>query len=457
MDDSPVSSLEFFNQTTLHPLGLAAVLICGLALLVLPRRCTVCPLIVVACFVATSQRIVVFGLDFNLLRIMVLFGWLRVLFRGESRQLVWKPLDSVMLAWAVSAVLMFTASRGTFDAFVNRLGFVYDAFGMYFFFRCVVRGWEDVRATTTGLALISIPVAILFLVESETGRNAFSFFGGVREFTLIRHGRLRCQGAFAHSILAGCFWAAVVPLMAAGWWAAGRRRLLALVGLTASLIIVVCSSSSTPVGATLNGVLAALLFPLRRHMRTLRWTALLLLGSLHLVMKAPVWHLIARVQFVGGSTSWHRYNLINKAINHFGDWWVLGLPADGSIGVDDITNQYVLEGLRGGFLTMVLFLLVVALAFQGVGRIWRTVEHSRPHLALAWALGVALWVHCVSFIGVSYFGQIIVIWYLQLAIIGSLVPAAAARLASAGSRPRPLVPVRWPPRLGFCDQIGGRA
>ena len=39
--------------------------------------------------------------------------------------------------------------------------------------------------------------------------------GGVPEITVVREGRLRCQGAFAHPILAGCFWAEQLPLIAA--------------------------------------------------------------------------------------------------------------------------------------------------------------------------------------------------------------------------------------------------
>ena len=42
--------------------------------------------------------------------------------------------------------------------------------------------------------------------------------------------------------------------------------------------------------------------------------------------------------------------------------------------------------------------------------------------AISWALGVALLVHSMSFISISYWGQIHMIWYLLLAMIGSLAP-----------------------------------
>ncbi len=431
MDDKPFWYNEFKDQTTLHPLGLAVLLACGLLTIVLPRRHAVWPMLVVACFVAPAQRIVVFNLDFTLLRVMVIFGWLRVLSRKEWCALTLRSIDWAILAWAVSGVVMHMMQRATLDALINRLGYAYDAAGMYFVFRCLIRDWRDARTVIGGLAVISIPVAIAFVIENRTGRNAFAFFGGVPEITVIRDGRLRCQGAFAHPILAGCFWAAIIPMVAAGWWTAGRHRLLAIVGTVTSLIIVTCSSSSTPVGALINGAIAALLFPVRRHMRLIRLGAVLILVALHLVMKAPVWHLIARVQFVGGSTSWHRFYVIDQAINHFDKWWLLGLPGGVYIGFEDCTNQYVAEGLKAGILTLWLFFVLLVLAFKGIGRMWRAAEGNTPRIALAWAIGVSLWVHCVSFIGVSYFGQIIVVWYLQLAFIGSLASKPQSAFAQA--------------------------
>ena len=73
----------WFNQTTLHPLGIIAILLLGVATIVVPRRYALVPALVVACFVAPAQRVVLATLDFNFLRIMVFFGWARVLLRGE--------------------------------------------------------------------------------------------------------------------------------------------------------------------------------------------------------------------------------------------------------------------------------------------------------------------------------------------------------------------------------------
>ena len=407
----------------LHPLAIVAVLLLGLALMVLPRRYAVLPMIIMACFVSSRQRLVIATLDFDLLRILVLFGCARLVLRNDTVAFRWNLTDKAIVFWTTIALVLYTVRIGTSDALVNRLGHSFDALGMYFLFRCLVRSWEDVDQVILGCIWISVPVALFFLLERSTGRNLFSVFGGVSAITVIRHGRLRCQGAFSHPILAGCFWASLMPLFAAQWWKSGGGKKWAVTGVITSSVIVFCCASSTPVFGVLAVIIGAATFYVRRHMKIVRWAVIVILTGLHLVMHAPVWHLIARVSAVGGSVSWHRYNLINQAVNHLGEWCLLGITATGHWGVTDITNQYILEGLGGGLTTLVLFVTIIVLSFKKVGILWRQWSDDQYRLALCWALGVSLFVHCMQFLGVSYFGQIYMVWYLLLAMIASIASA----------------------------------
>lgn len=412
------------NQTIVHPLGLLAVVVLGLCILLVPRRWSVIPLLVMACFVPSAQRIVIATLDFSFLRIMVLFGVMRLILHKEYLSFIWRPLDTAMVMWTISAMLFYTMRESSFGAFVNRLGFGFDALGMYFLFRCLIKDWTDVDHIVLGYIWIGVIISIFFLLENRTRRNVFSIFGGVPPITSIRQGRLRCQGAFSHPILAGCFWASLMPLMAAYWWKSIKDKSLAITGLIASLIIVICCASSTPVVGVISGLIGGGAFFFRRSMRPIRWGVFLTLFALHLIMDKPVWHLICRFSAVGGSTGWHRYKLLNGAITHFKDWWFWGCSGQRvyswGVHAGDITNQYVLEGVRGGFFTLCLFVAVLVYAFKDVGKLWRHQTHNPYRLALAWALGVSLFVHCMNYIGVSYFGQMHILWYLLLAIIGSL-------------------------------------
>ncbi len=74
-------------------------------------------------------------------------------------------------------------------------------------------------------------------------------------------------------------------------------------------------------------------------------------------MEAPVWHLISRVSLASGSTSYFRYQLIDHFFRRFSEWAVVGTrsTAHWFWGAQDITNQYILEAVRGGLVTLICF------------------------------------------------------------------------------------------------------
>jgi hypothetical protein len=59
VDPGNIFDRDYYGATVLHPIGLAAVLVFGIAMCLLPRRHAVWPVIAMACFVAPAQRIVV--------------------------------------------------------------------------------------------------------------------------------------------------------------------------------------------------------------------------------------------------------------------------------------------------------------------------------------------------------------------------------------------------------------
>jgi len=415
------------NQTNLHPVALGVLIVLGLATLLARRRNALIPIVLMACFVPQSQRIVIATLDFTMLRLMVLVCVLRISTRGEARALRFGPLDSLVLAWAMVSFAAYCTLRGTVSAFVFQTGLIFDQLGFYFVFRCLLRDWQDLDRLSwmaSWAAIVSLP---FFVVENLTGRNVFAFFGGVSPFTIVREGRMRCQGPFAHAIMAGCFWAVLLPLVASRWWRPGGKA-LAVASSTAILGIVYCSASSTPVFAVAAAILGAGMFTMRRHMRLARWTAVVFIVIVHFAREQPVWHLISRISAVGGSTSYHRYRLIDAAIRQFPEWALLGTESTAHWGwyLFDVTNHYVGEAVRGGALTLALFLAYIVVSFGTVGRLWRAQRGSRYRTAMAWALGVSLFAHCSMFMGVSNFAeQGLCIWFLVVAALGSLGSSAA--------------------------------
>jgi hypothetical protein len=412
---------SYHNVTTLHPLAIAMLAVMSVWMLLSPRRQALLPLLLISCFVSPAQRVVLGGLDFTLTKLLILVGTTRIVLRGELRWPRWNGVDTALFAWVMANGAAYVALRGSFDAVVNRVGFAYDVLGLWLLFRVLVRDWRDVDALIRFVPWLALPVAAVFAIEQSTGHNAFAVFGGVDEITRLREGKLRCQGAFAHPIVAGVFWASLVPLCAAAVRARVLRRPAAAAALAAAVYIVFACASSTPLLGFLVVAGAFAAYPLRRHFGLLRLAAVGLVVLVHFVREKPVWHLMSRIDLSGGSTGYHRFVLIDGAIRHPGEWAALGSTDAEFIapGFVDITNQYVLEGLRGGLAALLLFALSLFLAFRLVGRTLRGPLPPERRL-LVYAFGAALCMHAVCFLAVSYFGQATTIFYLHLALVAAL-------------------------------------
>ncbi len=250
-------------------------------------------------------------------------------------------------------------------------------------------------------------------------QQCFLVFGGVPKETALREGRLRCQGAFAHPIVAGCFWASNFPIVVSLF--TRKMHVLAAVSCLACTLIVASTSSSTPVFGFLTGLLGFAFWYFRILVIPTLITVTVALPILHLVMKAPVWHLVSRVSAVGGSTSWHRFNLIDQTIARFPEWAFFGTKTTAHWGhhLFDVANFYVHQAVFGGVLTFSLFIGLMASVFVACNTIISRVPAKETFAA--WCLGVTMMIHAANFIGLSYFGQITLLLFLHLACVSGLL------------------------------------
>jgi hypothetical protein len=263
------------------------------------------------------------------------------------------------------------------------------------------------------------------LWEQLTGRNPlYAALGGVRSFQgIAAHGaedKLRGTGSFAHPILAGTFGGFCFPLFVGLWWLGEKAdRRYAILGVAAAPVMAFAANSSTALFGLIGAIIALSFWPIRRYMRAVRWTIVTIIVSLHLVMKAPVWHLISRVDLTGGSSSYHRYQLINQCILHFSDWWLVGTKnyADWGFDMWDLSNQYVGTADTAGLLPFILLLAIIVLGFKYLGIARRAAEGDRRRELFIWALGASLFANVVAFFGISYFDQTVVAWYAILSMI----------------------------------------
>jgi hypothetical protein len=228
-----------------------------------------------------------------------------------------------------------------------------------------------------------------------------------------------------------------------GLWKQNRKA--AVAGLAACLSMAFASASSGPVLSALAGIGALLMWPYRQRMKIVRWVGVLGYIALDLVMKAPAYYLIARIDVASGSTGWHRARLIEASIEHISEWWVGGtdytlhwMPTGVSWNPDhtDITNHYLHLGVIGGLPLTLLFIAILAKGFSFVGQTLRQSDdlpvESRFFL---WAIGASLFAQAATCISVAYFDQSFIFLYLILAAIGSLAPIPSAAEVRKGRRP----------------------
>jgi hypothetical protein len=427
-------------MSNINDIGFIFMLTMGALTLFLPRHLAVLPFIMTACYITLGQVITIGSLSFTMFRIIIFFGFVRVIFRKEVFSIRFQTMDKILIAYVMTSATAYLLLRnGSSDAFINQLGFIYNSIFLYIVLRSLINDWDDIHTILKMLALVMVPLAFAMILEKVTGRNLFSIFGGVPEFTAVREGKLRCQGAFSHPILAGTLGATSLPFMTAIWLRGAGEKWIGGLGMIAATIIAVTSASSGPAVTYLVVIIGMAMWRLRDHMRAVRWCILLSLLSLNMVMKAPVWALIGKLSEVIGGTGWHRVMLIDAAISHLDEWWLLGtdhtrhwMPTGVPWSMDqtDITNQFIAVGIDGGLFSLILFVALIVICFKNIG-IKLKEAHSESSIKFTlWCMGVVLLGHLASFTSVRYFDQIIVVWYLLLALIAtiSIIPAETSLL-----------------------------
>jgi hypothetical protein len=407
-------------------LGFAITVVCAYYLLTLPRAWASLPLLIAATYMTQGQVLNIGGVNFTVIRIMAMVGLIRVMVKRERVAGGWQNMDRLMVAWAAWLMCSGLFHKDVAGALIYRAGNVIDDAIIYFLFRVFMRNLDELLQLCKVVILVLTPLGISMLWEKLKGYNCFSILGIPLEVG-VRHGKTRAQGPFAHAILAGTVGAVCLPLATFFWW---RHRKLTLVGVFAAGAMVYASTSSGPIMTTLTILFGLALWQVRGQMRAVRWGAVGLVFALSLVMQAPVYYLLAKIDLTGSSTGWHRAYLIEMSISHLGEWWFAGtdytrhwMPTGvlWNANHTDITNHYIHMGVLGGLPLMLLFMAVLAAGFAAVGTgLRRNRQAPVERQFFIWTLGAILFGHAVTFLSICYFDQTVVYLYFLLAAIGSL-------------------------------------
>jgi hypothetical protein len=394
-------------ETMLTPVVALAMLMAIALICALPRNKVIAPFLLGCFTIPLGQVVVLGGLHFTVLRILIIAGLIRRAISGATPSVGKFPgglngVDRAVILWGISLQIILSLQWMEMQEFIHNLGDSIDIIGGYLVVRFFIPDGETVRRTVKTLAVVCTIQGICMLNEQISHVNVFGYMGGIGPWVTIRDGKIRSEGVLG-CISAGAFAGALIPLFL--WlWTDRKSRKLAYAGLAGATTMVFTSNSSTSLLALASTALAIFLWPLRKRMRLIRWGSVLTLVALHLVMKAPVWALIARVDLTGSSSGYHRYELVDNCIRHFSDWWLIGYKDYDKWGfmMFDMCNQFVVQAVCGGLLALVAYIMIFSRSFGAIGNARKRVEGDRGREWFLWCLGSALFSVVVAHFGINY-------------------------------------------------------
>jgi hypothetical protein len=420
------------DQTVLHPAVLVAMLLAMVLIFMLPRKYAVAPLLITIFLVPQGQQLFVAGVHLFVNRLLVLAAFIRAIGSREPKQRSlyaggWTSIDTAVVCYMVIVATGTLMQYLSVPALINQIGYLWDGVLGYLALRILIRDERDAVLAIKCCAGLMVAFAATMAVEQFKMTNVFGLLGGTASVPEVRDGKIRSQGAFQHALTAGTFAATAIPLFFL-LWKNYKTKWFSAIGILAATAMTVTTQTSTSLLTEAAGIMAVFLWPLRKKMKMVRRGLAAVLIGLHLMMKAPVWFLIARIDLTGSSSSYHRAELIDQFVNHFSSWWLIGTTSAATWGWDmwDAQNMYVSIGEAGGLAALVFYLLVITRCFARLGNASKRVK-SRQQEWLFWLLGATLFAHVVAFFGVNYFDQSKMAWFALISMICACTVPAMSR------------------------------
>ena len=364
---------------------------------------------------------------------------LRCLYDSRIRnKFVWSKLDSFVTLGMIAFVVpyFFTLDQPISMTVQNRGGFLMDTWCAYLAARFIITSRARLVSVVKCVAVLLVPLAVLGAVESMTGWRPFYALvryspwyregsgGFLRD---ARFGLARAVGPFSHAILFGGGFAMFLPLIYYLRYEKGRWHSLAYVLSITALIGALSSMSSGPWVMTLAVILCLMM---ERHRKRIKSMFVFLVFScifIGLASNRPFYHVIVSWANPLGGAGWHRAKLIDLAVEHFNEWWQLGYGMTdpgwghdlGAGSITDVTNEFILAGVRYGILGVIALCLILVVAFRGLISTYGRLTHPAMK-SLCWAFGSLLFSVVVCWMSVSFFGQLMPLFYICLGMIGSI-------------------------------------
>jgi len=349
----------------------------------------------------------------------------------------WCRLDTfVALGMIVFFIPYFITSDQPLSLTIeNRGGFLMDTWCAYLAARLIVTSRARLISVVKCIGVVLVPLAMLGVIESVIGWRPFFplyrfspwFREGAGGFASEeRFGFARAVGPFSHAILFGGGFAMFLPLIYYLRYEKGSWHSLAYVLSAAALIGALSSMSSGPWVMVIAVVFCLIMERYKKWIKPMFMFFIFSSIFIGIASNRPFYHVMASWANPLGGAGWHRAKLIDLAIENFHEWWEVGYgmedPGWGpelGMGFTDVTNEFILAGVRYGILGVIALCLILVVAFRGLISTYRRLKHPAMK-SLCWAFGGLLFSTVVCWMSVSFFGQLMPLFYCCLGMIGSI-------------------------------------
>jgi hypothetical protein len=351
------------------------------------------------------------------------------------RKFKWNRLDTLVTLSMVVYVgaYLITQVNAFSQTMENRAGFVMDTWCAYLATRFIVTDRSTLISVIKCIAVAMVPLAILGVIESVTGWQPFAplwrfspWFTGGRYISEGRWGFARAVGPFSHAILFGGVFAMFLPLI---YYFRREKGDWGNMTYVISGVVLLGALSSMSSGPWVMVIVVIFCIIMEKHKKLIKPMFIFFVFScisIGIASNRPFYHVIASWANPVGGAGYHRAKLIDLAIDKFDEWWMVGYgqkdPGWGpylGMGMTDVTNEYILKGVRYGILGVIALCAVLATSFRNLISTYRRLKHPAMK-SLCWAFGSLLFSVAVAWMSVSFFGQLSTLVYCSIGMISSL-------------------------------------
>lgn len=344
----------------------------------------------------------------------------------------WCRLDTMVTSYVAVTVLIYVLTQPFAQVMENRSGFIMDTWFAYLVSRFIIQDKKDFLQLIKLVCFIILPLAILGVYEAVTGHLPYF---QLRRFcpwmTRIkpqegRWGFDRAMGPFNHPILFGCVFSMFMPYI---YYLRNQKnswRYLSYIFLAGAALGSMSSMSSGPWIMTIVVLFCFLLEPVRKYIKYLLLVIVLGCIFIAIISNRPFYYVIVSYCNPIGGAGYHRARLIEISMRFFHEWCLLGYKGqDPGWGIymgmthTDVTNMFLLQGVRYGFGGMLAFCGIFYFAYAGIWKVQKRLRSKEDDLFF-WAIKCMMFATIITMMSVGYFGQTLTLFFALTGMIGSV-------------------------------------